>query len=89
MSLAHRFRGSDAELAAVLSISRSMLWRLKNKKIQKLDRYIRALEVHLGAGEPEPLDRILDDLRLWSSESAEVRDVLHSLHKVLRDPATS
>lgn len=89
MSLAHRFRGSDAELAATLKISRSMLWRLKNQKVQKLDRYIRTLEIHLGATEPEPLDRILDDLGLWSRESAQVRDVLLSLHKILRDPATS
>ena len=89
MSLVHRLGDDDAKLVAILNISRSMIWRLKNKKIQKIESYIRLLEIHLGtkqAQEP-PLERVLDDLRLWSKDSAELRKMLISLHRIVQETA--
>lgn len=88
ISLAARFGGSDAALAGLLDISRTTLWRIRKQHIQKLDRYIQVLEKHLGDTRPDPMARVLDDLRLWSADSTEVRDVLFSLHRMLQDPAT-
>lgn len=89
MSLVHRLGDDDAKLAAVLDISRSMIWRLKNAKIQKIERYIQALERYFGAVQaPEQsLDRVLDDLRLWSKDSPELRRMLISLHKIVQESA--
>jgi transcriptional regulator with XRE-family HTH domain len=77
----------DARLAAVLGISRSTVWRLKNGKIHKLDRYIEALDQHFGAAQVQSLEGVLDDLRLWSKDSPELRRVLISLHKIVQESA--
>lgn len=87
MSLVHRFGDDDAKLATILGISRSMVWRLKHAKIQKIDSYIQTLERHLGKADAQSLDRILDDLRLWSNDSLELRKMLISLHKLVQESA--
>lgn len=87
MSLVHRFGGDDTQLAAILDISRSMVWRLKHAKIQKMWRYIHALERHIGVAQAESVDGVLDDLKLWSTESPELREMLISLHKIVQESA--
>ena len=87
MSLMHRFGDDDAKLAAILGISRSMVWRLKHAKIQKIEPYIQALERHFGEAQAQAqsLDGVLEDLKLWSNNSPELRRMLISLHKIVQD----
>ena len=89
LSLIDRFQGSDTDLAALLGVSRTTVWRLKSGKISKLNKYIVVLEDQIGGAKADSLNRVLEDLATWSRHSAEVRAVLTSLHNVLHEPATS
>jgi len=89
LSLIDRFEGDDTELAALLGVSRTTVWRLKSGKIFKISKYISALEMQMDGTAADTLDRVIEDLANWSRHSAEVRALLTSLHTVLHEPATS
>jgi len=85
----YRFDGDDGQLRHVLGISRSTLWRLKKGKIDKLDKYINILEKNTDQVGSELIETIIDDLKLWSNDSKELREILTSLHSVLQESATN
>jgi predicted transcriptional regulator len=81
LSLARRVGVSDARLATILGTTASTVSRLRHGQIQKMDRYIALLEDRVA--KPEPFDEILSDLSQWSSESAELRQMLMALHSIV------
>ncbi len=88
LSLIHRFEGNDRDLEQVLDVSRATVWRIKNGKISKINKYIEILEGVLGDSHSSPIDCVFEDLKLWSSSSKELREILISLHTVLQESAT-
>lgn len=88
LSLINRFEGGEAELAVVLGVSRTTVWRLKSGKISKINKYLDVLEKRIEDVKSDSLDRVLEDLITWSRHSVEVRAVLTSLHAALHNPAT-
>lgn len=88
LGLIDRFDGNDTELARLLAVDRTTVWRLKNGKIRKLDKYVDALSAVVGSSESVTIEMAIGDLALWARRSPDVRTVLMSLHEMLRNSAT-
>ncbi len=86
VSLARKFLGTDAELAALLATSPSTLSRLKAGKIQKMERYVIRLESKLGPQRSD-LRSIVTDLENWARESPQLLAMLRSLRDVAQESA--
>jgi len=78
---------SDTELEILFGVRQSTVWRLKNGKIRKIDRYVDTLIALPQFSGPVTEERVISDLLTFSQHSNGVRDILHSLHELMRERA--
>ena len=87
LSLIEELELSDAELEALFQVHQSTVWRLKNGRIHKLDRYLAILGECLNDQSKPREQRLLDDLIALSHHSPEVKKILESLHSLMHERA--
>jgi transcriptional regulator with XRE-family HTH domain len=87
--LLRRLGDSDREVALRLGVNPSTVWRLRNGKIYKINRYIRLASLAVGEALPQVGDRALVDLMVQAEASPRLRALLLSLRDVLQESATA
>jgi hypothetical protein len=74
----------DPELAVALGLSQPTVWRLRNGKIGKPEKYLPALEAHLAGRLPSEADAVLDELRRLSVGNPHLQDLLRDLLQAIQ-----
>lgn len=74
----------DSELAVALGLSQPTVWRLRNGKIAKPEKYLPALEAHLAGRVPSETDAVLDELRRLSVSNPHLQDLLRDLLQAMQ-----
>lgn len=77
----------DGELAALLEVDRSTLWRLRNAKIQKKTKHLARLEKYLRGKEDVAADDPAQYLSAIAKTSTGLRSVLKALQKLMQENA--
>jgi transcriptional regulator with XRE-family HTH domain len=86
LALAQRSGLSDADLAKVLKVNQSTVWRLKNDRIAKNEKHIALLERHIQQS-PSTEDDELDDLIAMAKLSPRLRTALLALRRLMHEDA--
>ena len=80
---------NDRAIGAKIGAHQTTIWRLRNRKIQKLGKYIAALEGLCG-GNPAPKGGFdADRLAALANESPALRAILVSLTEFMQEDATA
>jgi hypothetical protein len=85
--LLNRHGGSDRDIAAILDVDPSTVWRLRHKKIVKVSRYIQALSDKVGVPVLGVDRAALEDLVELAEQSPALRALLLALHNFLQEYA--
>lgn len=85
--LLRRLGEDDREVAARLEVDPSTAWRLRNRKIAKINKYIVAATLALGEELPQVVDPALAELLAQAQSSPRLRALLLSLRDILQEAA--
>jgi hypothetical protein len=85
--LLDRHGGSDRDIAAILNVDPSTVWRLRHKKIAKVSKYIQALSDKIGAPVLGVDRTALEDLVELAEQSPALRALLLALRNFLQEDA--
>lgn len=80
---------NDRAVGAKIGAHQTTIWRLRNRKIQKLDKYIAALETLCGAAVAPKDGFDVERLAALANESPALRALLVSLTEFMQEDATT
>ena len=79
--------GNDRQIAELLGINPSTVWRLRNRRIFKVSKYLRLMSEKLEAPSPEGERAELQDLLTLADQSPALKAVLIALRDFLQEDA--
>jgi hypothetical protein len=88
LTLLKRLALNDREVGELIGVHQTTIWRLRHRKIRKLDKYIDLLEALPGSSTPIEGSLDIDRLAALAEESPALRSLLVSLTRFMQEDAS-